>query len=367
MTDPKGSADLPETAGKMPAADAVEPVSKRDPILEELLRSKSDDDAPEAAVKKTKRKKKGPQTGTSLDKKSRKSKLPLVAGILAGVLILGGGGYGLWSLFGPTAEAGEESGNSKTQAAGTKKASPEDEVDAVWNNEETIFPIKLEDWQTKSGTEGISPEEEALLVAGLLGSDLSVSSSILPSEAAGFTSDDSKILNEDGSVNSLYSYWTQEAFLGSAGQAIERFLNPRFGAWEEYQGRGKDPNSIEPATLFPNTFTSDLLGSGKPVNEWLPIYADWDNDGYGRGDLAATGARWYGEIESSQSEFVWDESTSQYVVNFTANVKFTAYKTNGEKATEKGVLTLEFVANPGGVKGSGGKVLVNGSSLTIGG
>lgn len=367
MTDPKGSADLPETAGQASTADAVEPASKRDPILEELLRSKSNDDEPAATSKKQRRKKKGPQTGTSLDKKSRKSKLPIVAGILAGILVLGGGGYGLWVLYGPAAEAGEETGNGKTQAAGTKQADPEDEVDAVWNNQESMFPIKLEDWQMKTGVEGISPEEEALLVGGLLGSDLSTAASILPSEAAGFTSDDGKILNEDGSVNSLYSYWTQEAFLGGAGQAIEKFLNPRFGAWEAYQGRGEDPNSIDPAALFPNTFTADLLGAGAPVKSWLPIYADWSNDNYGRGDLAATGARWYGQIESSQSEFVWDEATSQYVVNFKANVKFTAYKTNGEKATEKGVLTLEFVANPGGEKGPGGKVLVNGSSLTIGG
>lgn len=376
MADPKESPEIPEAAvpeEDLGAADAVKPDSGRDLILEELLRSKSVDDkegvVPARAKKSRSKKSKPAKTGTSLDKKSKKSRLPLIATLVAAVLVLGGGGTALWLTLSPgSAQIDPDRNKGKTQAAGTKKASPDDEANAPWNSEKGVFPIALEEWQKQDGTEGLSPEQEVALLETLFGSDLNSAASILPSEAAGFTSNDELILNEDGSLNTLYSFWTKESFTAGAGQIIEKFLNPRFGAWDSYQGKGgADPNGIDAAALFPNTFTEDLLKAGEPVSQWLPIYADWSNNDYGRGDLSATGPRWYGQVTNSASEFIWDDATSQYTVNFTANVKFTTYKSNGEKVSENGVLSLEFVANPGGERGAGGKVLVNRSNLTIGG
>lgn len=374
MADPKEFPETPNAAlpgDTQGAAETVQPSSGRDPILEELLKSKSvDDEEGTVPSKKSPRskKQKPAKTGTSLDRKSKKSKLPLITALVAAVLIIGGGGTALWLTLTPGASQLDPDRNKgKTQAVGEREIDPETEHDATFNTEEGVFPIPLEDWQKLQGTDGLSPENELALIETLKGSDLYSSAFVLPSEASGFTSNDELVYNEDGTLNPLYSFWTQESYTADAGQIIEKFLNPRFGNWETYQGKGGDPNSIDPATLFPNTFTDEALKVGEPVAKWLPIYADWSNNNYGRSDLSATGQRWYGQVEESLSEFVWDESTSQYSVYFTANVKFTAYKSNGEKVSEKGVLTLEFVANPGGERGPGGKVLVNRSSLTIGG
>lgn len=374
MADPKEfpespDAALPETT--QGAADTVQPSSGRDLILEELLKSKSVDDE-EGAVPSKKsprnKKQKPAKTGTSLDRKNKKSKLPLIAALVAAVVIVGGGGTALWLTLSPgSAQIDPDRNKGKTQAVGEREIDPDTEQDASFNTEDGVFPIPLDDWQKLQGTDGLNAEQEAALIQTLSGSDLYSSAFVLPSESSGFTSNDELIYNEDGTLNPLYSFWTQESYTSGAGQIIEKFLNPRFGNWEAYQGKGANPNSIDPTALFPNTFTADALKNTEPVAKWLPIYADWNDNNYGRSDLSATGQRWYGQVEESLSEFVWDEATSQYSVNFTANVKFTAYKSNGEKVSEKGVLTLEFVANPGGERGSGGKVLVNRSSLTIGG
>lgn len=374
MADPKESPEIPEAAvpeENPEVADAAQPASGRDPELEALLKSRSsdNDDAVPAKVKKSRSKREKPaKTGTSLDRKSKRSKTPLIAALVAAVLIFGGGGTALWMTLSPSdSQIDPDRNKDKTQKAGTKKADPTNESAAPWNTEAGVFPIALDEWQKGPGTEGLSPEGEAALLETYAGSYLNSDASVLPSEAAGFTSDDNLIFNEDESINPLYSFWTQESYTAAAGQILEKFLNPRFGNWEAYQGRTADPNGIDAAALFPNTFTDDVLKAGEPVANWLPIYADWANNSYGRGDLSATGARWYGQITSSTSEFIWHEEESQYSVNFVADVKFTAYKSNGEKVSEKGKLTLEFVANPGGERGSGGKVLVNKSNLTIGG
>jgi len=369
MVDSKGSPQIPEDAAPKRSSDAApsgEPAARRDPVLEELLRSRSADS--EGAALKSARRRRSTRTGTSLDRKSRKSKLPLIALIVAGVVLLGGGGAATWFALSPAQSQIDPNRNKdKTQGVTAKEADPADEVDAPWNKEGSVFPVKLDKWEQDSGVQGLSPEDKAKVAETYYGSDLSTSASILPSEAAGFTSDDSKSENADGTLNGYYSFWTQESFTADAGEIIEKFLNPRFGNWEQYQKPGSNPGSINPAQQFPNTFTTELLDSKEPVQSWLPIYADWNGNNYGRNDLSATGARWYGEITDSNSDFVFDEETGQYTVNFKANVKFTAYSHDGEKVSEKGVLSLEFVANPGGEAGPGGKVLVNRSSLTIGG
>jgi len=372
MADPKGSPEIPDEAVPENASETAgsdQPTSARDPELEALLRSRSADSDEGIPAKKTGRRSSKPtKTGTSLDRKSKRSKLPLVAIIVAAAVVIGGGGFAAWMNFAPEHSQIDPNRNKdRTQKAGTKPVDPSDEVDAPFNKPDGVFPVKVPDWAQESGVQGVTPAEREKIESSFYGTDLSTSASILPSEAAGFTSDDSKSDNEDGTLNELYSYWTQESFTTDSGEIIEKFLNPRFGNWEQYQKPGANPESIDPAKQFPNTFTNDMLKSGEPVRSWLPIYADWNSNNYGRSDLSATGARWYGEITDSTSNFVYDDETSQYTVDFKANVKFTAYTHDGDKVSEKGVLSLEFVANPDGERGPGGKVLVNRSSLTIGG
>lgn len=376
-----GVANTVEPSGSTSQSEgAVEGKPERDEVLEGLLRSKSSDDEDTGATvgatpagKKRDKKLKPTKTGTSLDKKAKRS-LPLVAAALAGVIVLGGGGVATWMALSPESDQIDVNRNDgKKQKIGTgnsgEQPNPEDEDASLWRAEDggTVFPIELSEWQQSSGKNGVAPEQRAAIVEELIVSDLGSNAGTLPSEAAGFTSDDTKIVNEDGSVNPFYSFWTQESFTADSGQIVEKFLNPRFGDWEIYQGRGLDPNGINAEELFPRTFTDDALKSSEPVSAWLPIYADWGNNSYGRNDLSATGPRWYGEVTGSKSDFTWDEERSQYNVSLRADVTFKAYKSSGEIASEKGVLNLELVANPSGERGSGGKVLVNKSSLTIGG
>lgn len=334
--------------------------SKRDPILEELLKSKGDAD--EVAPPRAKGKKTKERTGTSLDRK--KSRAPIIAAVVAGALILGGGATaGIMWLAPDQAQIDPDGDSDKLKDANgvTKEIDPEE---APWNSgeEDAAYPIDLEDWQKiESNKAGSSPEELAAVNNALYGSDIFASAGILPSEAAGFTSDDSQAELEDGSLNPLYSYWTQEVFVGEAGAIIERFLNPIYGGWTTYQT--SSPSSIAATELFPNVFTDSFI----EAETRAPIYADWEGNGYGRSDLQANNGIWFGSVESSETTFTWDGDMEQYSATFVGNVKFTAYTKDGGTATQTGVLTVDFVANPDGVRGSGGKVLVDSANLSIGG
>jgi len=332
--------------------------SQRDPILEELLRSKGDAEEP----KPRKKGRKAGATGTSLDRK--KSRAPIIAAVVAGALILGGGATaGIMWLTPDQAQVDPDRDADKLKDANgvTREIDPEE---APWNSgeEDAAYPIDLEDWQkVESNRAGSSPEELAAVNNALYGSDLFASAGILPSEAAGFTSDDAQAELEDGSLNPLYSYWTQEVFVGEAGAIIERFLNPIYGGWTVYQTSA--PGSDATTELFPNVFTDSFIDAGTRA----PIYADWEGNGYGRSDLQANNGIWFGSVESSETTFTWDGDMEQYSATFVGNVKFTAYTKDGGTATQTGVLTVDFVANPDGIKGSGGKVLVDSANLSIGG
>lgn len=370
MVDSKGSPQIPEDAAPKRPSDAAssgEPAARRDPVLEELLRSRSADS--ESAAGKSFKRRKTTKTGTSLDRKSRKSKLPLIALIVAGVVLVGGGGTATWFALAPAqSQIDPDRNKDKTQkVSAAKDSDPSDEIDAPWNKEDKVFPVPLDKWAQKSGVNGVSEEEQKQVLNSFLPTTLGIDAGTLPSEAAGFTSDDGQVTDAEGNLNPAYSYWTKESYTAEVGQIVEKFINPIFGNWEKYEYAGSNPQGIDPAAQFPATFTDELLNSKQPVQDWLPIYADWNNNDYGRNDFSSTGGRWYGELESSTSTFKYDEDSSQYTVEFTGDVKFTAYDKDGGKVSEKGTLKLELVANPSGERGLGGKVLVNRSSLTIGG
>lgn len=359
---------------------SIKASGERDPILEELLRSKSDDDVPTSKSKKIKNKKKSKavgKTGTSLDKK-RKIFSPLILLIALIVAILAGGGV-VTSLYlmPDKSQIAEDKNSGKTQKVDQQdgesaaEKDPLAEANAVWTEEGKQFPIEKDDWQRNNGGVGAGigsdPGQFAQVVETYYGSDLDSSAGILPSEAAGFTADESRIFLEDGSINPGYSFWTKEAFVGETGVILEKFLNPTYGLWESYQGKGNDPHSIDPKELFQGVFTKRLLEEGGAVSGWLPIYADWNGNNYGRNDLPTSGPRWFGEIVSSITEFTWDEEAEQYSAQFTGEVRFVSYTSDGKKISQDGTLSLKFVANPSGELGDGGKVLVDQANLTIGG
>lgn len=368
MTDPKGSEEIPESARPAfepePAGSSEPSAQPRDPELEALLHSKSAES--QSVDPKSSKKQKPTKTGTSLDR--RKLKAPAIVSIaLASALVLGGGTFAAFQLLGSSDEIVGE-GNDRTTKIdinNPQEGNPEDDVDAVWNEEGKAYPVTLAPWQQSFDT-GVNAKRGEI-VSSFIETDLGSSAGILPSEAAGFTSDDDQIVLEDGSVNPLYSYWTQESFVAETGSIVEKFINPTYGNWTGYQGYGSDPNSIDVATLFPGVYTDAALANGEPVANWLPIYADWGNNSYNSSDLPVTGPRWYGEVQDSITEFTWDEASQQYNAKFTGNIKYTSYSSSGGKLTQSGVLTLDLVANSGDGRGVGGKVLVEKSSLVMGG
>lgn len=388
MADEKEIPETPESILSDNGEDlSVAADGERDPILEQLLKSKSDDDgdsSPASSKKsKTQRKQKkskavAPKTGTSLDKKKRLVS-PLVAIVAASALLLGGGGLAASLYLTPSDSqliSGKDSDKTKDIAGtgkdGEKEFTEKDlekEKMAPWNQEGTEYPIEMENWQKTGGgvSSTVTSDLYPQIVETYYGSDFDSSAGILPSEAAGFTPDENLVTLEDDSLNPFYSFWTKELFIGETGVILEKFLNPTYGSWDAYQGKGEDPNSIKPDKLFKGVFTTRLLEEGGAVSSWLPIYADWSGNSYGRNDLPQNGPRWFGEVTSSTAEFTWNEEEEQYSAKFVGQVKFVSYTSEGKKVSKDGTMTLTFVANPSGERGAGGKVLVDQANLTIGG
>jgi len=274
-----------------------------------------------------------------------------------------------------TSDGGGENPNDEYDMDKDFTEEDENDVAALVNNDEDFylqqgkfFPIEKEEWQQSVYTSEISTEQRGPILYSSNGTSLKDTASTLPFEAAGYTSDDSKALLEDGTINPEYSYWTAEGFISEVSVIQERLLNPTFGEWSLIQYPGYAGNkSYDPSTLE-DLFTTRYLqeNSEKAYSEYIPIYADWNGDNYGGMDnLLETGPRWYGEITSSNYEFVYDEETSSYVVNMTAEVKYTAWAKDQSKLEKNGNLTIKFVANANGAGESDHKVLIDSASLKV--
>lgn len=234
------------------------------------------------------------------------------------------------------------------------------------------FPIKVEDWQVEGRSfieDKNTLREHHLGYAEAI--HLSTDANVLPQEAAGFTSDESQQTLEDGTLNPMYSYWTAEVFQTQTADILERLLNPVYGEWGLYQYAEYKPNSQFAIENLEDIFTTAWLteNSGKSYGEYVPVYADWNENNYGLEDtLLVSGNRWIGSVDNLTTEFEYDMDTQQYVVDLTADVTFSAW-TNDEDTLERtGTLTLELVSNAQEANSNSDyKVLVNNASLTVDG
>lgn len=230
------------------------------------------------------------------------------------------------------------------------------------------FPIEKADWQKTGYSAENIKEQRGEILYSTNGTELKSSSGTLPYEAAGYTSDDSKAFLDSGAINPDYSYWTAESFSVESSVILERLLNPTFGDWGVIQYPSYPGNkSYNPNTLR-DIFTDNYLSENadQPYSSYIPVYADWNGDNYGGMDnLLETGPRWYGNIESADYEFVYDEGSSQYIVNMTAKVKYTAWAKDQTKLEKNGTLTIKFVANANNAGDSSHKVLIDDASLKV--
>lgn len=234
------------------------------------------------------------------------------------------------------------------------------------------FPIETEDWQVV-GRSFI--EDEEALAEGLHNYadaiELSTDANVLPQEIAGFTSNEDEQTLDDGTLNPMYSYWTAEGFKVEVADILERLLNPTYGEWGLYQFGEYKPSTQFDMEIIEDIFTTTWLteNSSKDYGEYVPVYADWNENSYGLEDkLLVSGSRWIGNITNLTTDFEYDMETQQYVVDLTADVTFSAWTHEEEVLERNGQLTLELVSNANEANSSSNyKVLVNNASLTVDG
>lgn len=305
-------------------------------------------------------------------KKKRNIIIGTSSGVIAALIV------GSIFLFNPFGSGGffKDSGTSARTPSATQQAQtpqvqiiPEGQTDESFADSNPI-PFKVADWQKET----FSAKNTNTLLKDAVktdsGSNLAVSSGTLPSEAAGFTSDPSKAQLSDGTINPMFSYWTAEQFSGETRLILERLLNPRFGDWMMYEWGDSDANHRFNVQQFSDIFTARFMNgnAGKPYSEWVPVFADWNSNDYGMSKVLLVGgaSRWFGQVTSSSTSFVYNDTTKQYTANFKANVVFTAWTKDQKKVQKHGVLTLKLVSNADNLNSSNNRVLVDGGSLKVG-
>lgn len=229
-----------------------------------------------------------------------------------------------------------------------------------------IFPVETKPWQETpyldSSQEGYAEVKREKYWA----TDLRQLAMQLPSERNGYTADDSKVENEDGSLNMLYSYWTQEVFYDEVTDMLERILNPVYGSWETYQySESMDGAYPVLSNIFSSLIDPDALAAGSGMDA-IPVFADWNGDDYGLGDQLLSydeGNRWVGQVNEINGTFEFNENTGQYDVILVANVTYSAWTKDKGTLTKDGVLTLNLGANVDKKVPTPNKVIIKSSKL----
>lgn len=230
----------------------------------------------------------------------------------------------------------------------------------------SIFPVKTNEWEEKSYLDSSQTGATDEKLGKYQATDLYQASAQLPSEASGYTSDDSKSFNENGSLNPLYSYWTRESFYSETTDLLERLINPVYGSWDTYQ-YSQTMGGAYPvlSKIFSDVIDPDTLAAGTGA-ETIPVFADWAGNDYGMGDQLLSydeGKRWVGEVKSVQTTFNFNEDLNQYDVILVANVTYSAWTKSKEVVTKDGVLTLNLGANNDKKVASPNKVIIKSAKL----
>lgn len=223
--------------------------------------------------------------------------------------------------------------------------------------------VPLQEWQTQNGEsyKNLPTEEEQKKAKAELSKNVAaynisvpgVNSNLqsLPSRSNGFTDDPSKVTLEDGSLNPKYSYWTLEGFNENVNYQLQRFVNPVFGGWQEYQYSSSKGLTVKDAILtdrFTGSYEPTYLDSmkDKPLNTWLPIYADWNHNDYGMGDqlLPEPAPRWLGSLDNVETTFTFNEAAQSYSAHVKANVTYVAWSQSQKTLTKTGVIEFDVTS-----------------------
>lgn len=97
-----------------------------------------------------------------------------------------------------------------------------------------------------------------------------------------FTDDPTKAYNDDGTLNTHYSYLSAEYVDETIRDDIERLVNPVYGEWTNTQDSGADGDdwrSLE--DMMSENMKNNIDNSNGNVQSVLPLYADWNSDARG--------------------------------------------------------------------------------------
>ena len=95
-----------------------------------------------------------------------------------------------------------------------------------------------------------------------------------------FTDDPAKAYNDDGTLNTHYSYLSAEYVDETIRDDIERLVNPVYGEWTNTQDSGvggDDWRSLE--DMMSENMKNSITNTN--VQSILPLYADWNSDARG--------------------------------------------------------------------------------------
>lgn len=95
-----------------------------------------------------------------------------------------------------------------------------------------------------------------------------------------FTDDPAKAYNDDGTLNTHYSYLSAEYVDETIRDDIERLVNPVYGEWTNTQDSGADGDdwrSLE--DMMSENMKNSITNTN--VQSILPLYADWNSDARG--------------------------------------------------------------------------------------
>ncbi|MDQ1130957.1 hypothetical protein [Microbacterium sp. SORGH_AS_0888] len=303
-------------------------------------------------------------------KKVKKNRLALIipAGTIAVALVVG------LAVYDPFAQNFRGTGEAPVETSDVEHGEPVPYE--WWETGDSVFPTEVAEWSTREAPvapvigsgDGRFTETDAVSAvraeAGktLVGTNTDFAATVLPSREAGFTDDVTKATVEDGSPNFAFSFWTREGFLAEFAVMLNRLTNPRFGGW---QAASEDAATDATKATLADLFTSDwLTANGAEALPILttakaPVEANY---------LPTGGTRWVGSIDDGSENVVltYDPDRGGYVVDFSAQVTYSAWQEDKTVATAKGTLTLKLVPNYAGANSeSANRVLITEASLSL--
>lgn len=179
------------------------------------------------------------------------------------------------------------------------------------------------------------------------------SSSALPSEKSGYTSDLDEILLPDGTYNPDFSYLTQENVARELSIMIESLSNPYFGGWENAFLSGSPDDLFREGLeiiYLPDSFDS------VPASD-LPVFIDWSGGRFGFKD-----AQLETRVNSIVNDFTFDEGDVKIHSLIDITVKG---RGKDNKVLEKdATIDLRLVSNPLGEDYP--RVLIENGTLKVG-